>query len=364
MQHLTKPAPQLEWLELNHVDCEKAFDEDDPFDPPGLRKPLTLFGGIMPKLEGLALHGVHVAWASCNFKGLAEFQLGYHTRDVRPTYEEFKILIDASPALHALHLRGSAFLISDDTAESSLYPPLRMARLEDLGISDIPSDYATTLISLFNTPNLVSLSLTDLVTDDYSAFLRRIIGPPVLFPALTTLKLASIEVNDNAIEDLLRSSSNLTHLQLYFKGMPTSWLKFLEPRGPEYEVLCPKLVCLRCVSATSFDLKNLLEKRRDAGFPIPTLQIDKHTGSFEGMSYMKWITENVTLEIIEPSEYGPCHETDWETEDDEIGGLPYFSMEGFSDEEFEDDEDEDEDYEDASDMEVDETDGSGLEEEE
>ena len=386
MQQLSKPAPQLEVLELSDADYENGFDEDDAFEPPGQREPLTLFGGIMPKLKSLTLDGVHVAWARCNFKGLVKMHLGYHTRDVRPTYEEFKTIIEASPALRALHFCASAPFISDETSNSSVYPPLQMERLEKLHISEIPSDHATTLILMLDTPNLMSLSLTDLDTNDYSTFLQRITGPPIRFPALTALKLAAIDVTDNAVEELLGAYPKLIYLGLYFKGRPASisWLKFLEPRGPENDVLCPKLECLRCVSASSFVLKTLLEKRRDAGYPISTLQVDRDTGNSEGLGFMTWIRENATLEIIEASEYGlddDMDETgsDWAT-DDEIGGFPYFSMEGFSDEDEEDededenedeededeneDEDEDEDdYEDASEMEI-EVEGNDSESEE
>jgi len=364
MQVLDRPAPQLETLELSDIDYENAFDEDDPFSPTELREPLVLFGGVTPKLESVSLDGAHVAWKSCDFTDLVELHLGYHTRDVRPSFDEFKAIIDASPALRRLDLRGSAPLLSDDPAETSLYAPLLMDRLEDMHISDIPSDYATTLISLLRAPHLKSLSLTDLDTNDYSVFFRCIMGPPVLFPCLNTLKLASIEVADDAFESLLRAFPKVTHLTLYFNQMPITWLTYLEP-NPEHEIICPKLESLKCVSASTSDIKKVLEKRREAGFPIARLQIDKETENWGTKGCMKWIRENTTVEIIEPSEHGTDDEAELGTEsewatDDDGEGFPYFSMEGFSDEEV-DDEDE-EDYEDNSEMEVDGTDGSGAEE--
>ncbi|KAF8526749.1 hypothetical protein JB92DRAFT_3140076 [Gautieria morchelliformis] len=371
MQFLNKPAPELEVLELCDTDYEHTSDEDDPYPPPSPGEPLTLFGGITPKLEAVTLVAAHVAWTECSFAGLTKLHLGYHTRNVRPTYEVFKAMINASPTLHTLHLDGSAPFISEDATESSLYPPLQMERLKNLHISRIPSDTATPLIALFNAPNLTSLSLTDLNSNDYSEFFRRIIGPPTRFPALTNLKLASIEAADTVIEDLLRVFSKLTYLAMYFDRMPASWLRHLEPSGPETGVLCPKLECLKCVGASPHVIKKLLEKRRDVGYPIPTLQVDKTTAlgdedTMDDEDTMKWLREHVIVEIIEPSEFGSDDMdesgSEWLTgEEDEIGGFPYFSMEGFTDEEEGDaDEGEDEDEgdegdedEDASDIEVD-----------
>ncbi|KAF8588591.1 hypothetical protein K439DRAFT_1629595 [Ramaria rubella] len=375
MQHLNQPAPLLEVLELTDIDYENAFDEDDPFEPPALREPLTLFCGEMPKLYGVALDGAHVAWTKCNFAGLVDLHLGYHTRDVRPSYPEFKKIIDASPTLRTLELRGSAPVISDDTTESSLYPSIQMEQLDTLHISEISSDYVTTLISLLDAPQLQSLSLTDLNTNDYSAFFHKIVGPPARFPILTSLKLASIEVGDDAFEEFLRAHPKLTRLGLYFDKMPLSWLSYLEPKKSENEVLCPKLQCLRCVSAPAYEIKRILQTRQKAGFPIPVLELDKASEDFGAKDCMQWIRENAVVEIIEPSEAGSDEELDdsdseWGTEEqDDFGGFPFFSMEGFSDEEVDEDEVEDEevdedeveDEEDSdggSEMEIDGTDNS------
>ena len=360
MVRLNKPAPQLESLELYNIDTETDFDEEDPFHPALLREPLTLFDGIMPKLECVSLDGAHAAWTKCNFTGLKSLHLGYHTRDVRPTYDEFKAIIDASPTLHTLDLRGSAPLISTP----SVYPPLQMERLEVLHISEMTCDIATALMSLFNTPNLLSLSLMDLTTNGDSSFFHRIIGPPALFPALTKLKLGSVAMNEDTFEGLLRASSKLTHLSLYLSSrIPTSWLVYLEPKSPENEVVCPKLECLRCVNASPWGLNTLLERRRDAGFPIATLQLDKKTPDY----WQDWecLKEYATVELIDPSDPGTDYGmdgsgSDWATEDDDIGGFP-ITMGGFSDD------DDEEEYEDTSEMEVDQTDDSeneGEEEEE
>ena len=369
MQHLDRPAPQLEVLDISDANCLIRHEDDDIFYPSSLREPLVLFEGIAPKLDSVFLDGVHVAWEKCNFTGLKVFQMGHHARDVRPTYEEFKAIIDASPALHTMRLDGSAPLVSDDPFESSHRLPLQMERLETLHISNMSAGCATGLISLFNSPNLKSLSLTDLCDADYSPFFRRMVGPPLLFPALTALKLSSVDVSEAAFEHLLRACSSLTRLTLYFEPIPLSWLAFLEPEGSAGEVSCPKLEYLRCAGASTYALKQLLEKRRDAGFPIPRLGIDKGLQSWEGPSLnIQWLEDNAAVKYFEPSEFGNNESaSDWGTDEgeDEIGGIPLFAMEDFSDEDDDEEYDEDQIYEEDEDIiagEVDEEgDISGME---
>ena len=336
MRELNRPAPELETLELSDINYDKAFNEVETFEPLDLCGPLTLFGGVTPKLSRIYLDGAHVAWAKCDFTGLVELRLEHHTQDVRPSYDEFKAIIDASPDLHSLDLCGSAPVLSEDATEASLYPPLRLDRLETLHISSIPSEYITILISLLHAPNLQSLSLTDLDTNDYSAFFRRIVGPPVLFPALTALKLAAVEAEEVAFEALLGALPSVTYLALYFHRLEPTLLTCLELQGPKRQVLCPKLDLLKCVGAAAHDIKQVLEKRQQAGFPISRLQIDQETENVGTKSCMEWIRENATVEIIEPSEHDSDEEpydsgSEW-TDEDELGGIPYFSMEGFSDE--------------------------------
>jgi hypothetical protein len=370
VQLLNKPAPELEVLELSDYDYEHTNDINDPHPatPPG--EPLTLFGGITPKLEAITLLATYVAWPQCNFPSLTELFMGYHTRDVRPRYGVFKTMIEASPALHSLHLRGSAPLTSNDATGVSFYPPLRMEQLKNLHISEIPSDCATPLIALFNAPNVTSLSLTDLNTDNYSEFILRIIGPPTRFPALTKLKLASVAVDDTIIEDLFRTFSKLTHLTMYFDRMPPYLLRYLEPKGPENVVLCPKLECFKCIGATSFDLKTLVERRRDVGYPIPTLQLDE-LSSIEMIDSMGWLRENVIVEIVERSDIDSDDMGDtgsgWSTGEGDDIVPPFFSLlQGFTDEVqgFTDEEDEDEDEDDDDEEEEGDGDGGGYDEDE
>ncbi|GJJ13466.1 hypothetical protein Clacol_007720 [Clathrus columnatus] len=277
MLYLDQPAPQLEALELSEVDFERTFDAETLFSPGYLSEPLTLFQGNIPKLTSVMLDGVHVSWSQCNFKNLVVLCLGYHTADVRPTYEEFRTIIQNSPSLRELSLQGSSPIFSEDVSMSSLYEPFPLESLEELRVSDVSSDYASLLISLLRAPNLKSLILSELDTNDYSSLLDHISGPPVLYPNLISLKLVCIEASDMAATRLLRAYPKLEWLGLYaIHGCP-QWVALLESAG---EHLCPALKCLRCVKIDLEDIKDVFSKRKEANIPLPKLELDRREEDF------------------------------------------------------------------------------------
>lgn len=361
MRYLDKPAPQLRALELYDVDYEQTFDEDTTFSPQSLRAPLVLFGGEVPKLTKLMLDGVHVAWSQCNFKNLTVLNLGYHNKDVRPTYQEFQAIIKDSPSLRELSLQGSAPLLSEEVTDSNLYTPFILDSLEKLRVSDISSDYSSTLISLLHAPNLKSLVLSELDTNDFSGLFDRIAGPPALFPNMTSLKLVSIEASDAAAARLLRAYPRLEWLGLYaFHGCP-QWVSLLEqPEGqssstdpPEH--LCPALKCLRCVEVDLDDIKDMLNRRKDANVPLPRLELHRDENSFHRTSTLQWLEQNVDVKFIDPSDYDSddedsADESDWVSEDsnelhysDFSDGLDYYDEEEEEEEDYDDDDDVDDD---------------------
>ncbi|KIJ54089.1 hypothetical protein M422DRAFT_64271 [Sphaerobolus stellatus SS14] len=365
MQRLDKPAPLLETLELCERDYETGFDEFEDFRSMDLRDPLVIFQGNMPKLKRLVLDGVHVSWTGCNFHGLEEIVLGYHTHDVRPTYEEFKAIIDASPDLQLLDLRGSGPTLTDDAALAACFPVIEMEHLESLHLSDISSEYSAPFVSLLRAPHLQSLSLANLDTNDYSAFLLRLASRPVLFPTVTALKLYSVQSNEVSYLKLLLAYPNLKKLTLYIDHENTHWLTALVPDDPTQEVPCPKLETLKCVRTALADIKDVLDKRRTRGHAIPNLQIDHETEGMGSIDLMKWIKENTAVEIVEPSEASVEDEDDddseWGTSEGSQGiGLPWYldaddDLDGMTD---------DDDTEEDSDMDVDDEDDSDDSDEE
>jgi len=371
MLHLDKPAPLLEYLELNERDYDTGFDEFEAFEHPELAEPLTVFSGHMPKLKELILDGVHVAWPNCNFHDLRELVLGYHTRDVRPTYEDFKAIIDGSPDLKCLTLRGSGPILPEEADVVACYPPLEMERLESLDIADIASEYLTPLILLLRAPNLRSLSLIKLNTNDYTTFLLTLADPPVLYPNVTELKLLGIDGNTSAFTKLFRAYPNLKKLSLYIEHENERWLTCIAPEDGS-EVPCQKLEMLRCFRAPLHDVHAALTRRQAAGCPIPKVEMDHSTAGWGNDDVMDWIKQNTDLEIIsEPSENGlyeddEDEESEWGSDGGMHGLGPWFlDGGGFSDEDEDEDEDEeedawiDEDSSGSSDMEVD--DGSSDE---
>ncbi|KAF8516337.1 hypothetical protein BU17DRAFT_92906 [Hysterangium stoloniferum] len=335
LKNLTRPAPLLEALELS-LDCGRRFDETSAFEPSSLRAPLKLFDGHVPRLSALALDGVHVAWDQCNFQDIYDIHLGFHTHDVRPSWPVFKAIMDASPCLTILDLRGSAPIISSVPAEAFACTPARMESLMDMRISDISADYAANLISLFVAPNLQFLALTNLKNDDYSSLLDRIAGPPALFPNLESLKLSTVEANEDSVAALLHAFKTLKRLALHVREDQKSWLDLLVQSRADGELLCPKLEVLKCVGMEADSIKDMLQKRKIAGVPIPKLEIEDETAAWASHHTLKWLRSNTDVEIVEPSEFADDELSEsgsehWDSEDEQdfnhwSGIAPYLSF--------------------------------------
>lgn len=311
MTYLNQPAPQLKTLELYEAVYESIFDEEMPFSPYEFRQPLTLFKGEMPQLNHLLLDGVHVAWSECNFRNLVSLSLVYHPKDVRPTYEEFQAIIQNSPSLRDITLRGSAPLISEDASVSNLYKPLPLQALENLTIANISASYAPTFISLFRAPKLKSLVLSELYADYYCRLFDRIAGPPALFPSLVSLQLTSILAKNAAAARLLRAYPKLEWLGLIVPRDYPQWVKLLENgeadgspnQSRPSEHLCPALKCLHCVNINLHDIKDVFMKREEAKLPLPRLVYDTDSIDtlFNNKSTLDWLKEHTEVKLVNGS---------------------------------------------------------------
>jgi len=352
MKHLDSPAPLLEGLDICERNYESGFDEFHEFHYTELRKPLVLFSGNVPKLQRLVLDGVHVDWERCNFGGLVDLILCYHTLDVRPSYDILKSIIDASPHLLNLDFRGSGPLLPEDASDACAFVPITMDKLRRLHISDISSEYSTPLISLLRAPNLKVLSLANLDANDYTPLLTQLAGPPVLYPGVVELKVSKVDSSDGSFLLLLKAYPNLTKLSLY----EDLWVQSLAPEETSGEVPCPKLETLRCIRALASGLKSVIEKRKEVGHPIAKLEIDAFVQETCTKDELDWLMENVKVEIVEPSDDEMDDDSDdeasasgWNSNSD-VFHLPWFV-----DDDDDDDDDEGSEWETEDDagMEVD-----------
>ena len=308
-------APQLEVLRLYHYDDNDQYDH---FKPPHLKQPFAPFCGRAPNLLQVALWGVHVDWESCTFLcGLEELELAYHTRDVRPSYEIFKRILERSPDLHILTLCASG------PAGSPEDWPLDMIELRSvkhLILAFVEPEDASALMKRLVFPNLSTLAL-DFDTGDYSGFLAQLGRPgqhqqrPSVCQNLIDLKISGMQCSPAAVGAFYAALPNLVSLNINCYHLPTQFFEYLFPgvSGAKDETggcYLPKLETLTTSNISGEEMCALLRKRK--AVPIKHLLMD--SGSDVDIDEEAWLCRHVeTFEFFEGSD-----DEDDEDDDDPI----------------------------------------------
>lgn len=105
--HEVPAAPLLEFFNFQ---CFEEAEDEETFTPAELKEPFYLpFHGNAPNLQHVVLWSVHIDWdgAVSMFQGLQELELGYHTKDVLPSWRAFSSYLQNSPQLLRLELKES-----------------------------------------------------------------------------------------------------------------------------------------------------------------------------------------------------------------------------------------------------------------
>ena len=314
-------APQLMALELYHF--ERA-EELDGFGYPSMSKHLTLSGGLAPSLTRLILSGVHVDWNQpwiTSAPKLTELGLSFHVEDVRPSWAQFASILCGASALEKLSLRRSGpsgdppeWLI-EPTPESpaDLNAPVQLPRLTDFILTSNPQARAIGLLHKFCLPALKNLVLK-FYKGDYTKFVHELAKPATslslpppeeqprsLLRNLETLKIAGLPCRPECVEVLYSELQNLTSLDLSLAHLSEAFLDLLcSPcvlTGRHYTLL-PRLVTLY-VSGTSSDvLREVVQKRKDAGVPLNSVYVEESCEVED--EDVEWLKENLkTFEFFE-----------------------------------------------------------------
>jgi hypothetical protein len=213
-------APLLEELSL-YCDEDTAFER---FMHEQYKSHILLFGGHAPKLTNLGLWSVHLDWnlllpqalRSGSFmhtssqlpvaNNLREIELSFHATEVRPSLDQFLMILKASPCLESLKLACSGPILSSDITESDR---ISLPNLRLLFLASLDEPYATKIIRLLHTPGLVSFGL-DFDDGSYREFVR-LLAQPVTTPTCV-VRAPFDDSNDEAIRSLLEMSLDATSL--------------------------------------------------------------------------------------------------------------------------------------------------------
>lgn len=275
-------APILEVLQLHHYG-EEGDDQYETFEPSELKDPYArLFSGDAPKLAQIALWGVHLDWSverNHFLTNLRDLELAYHAEDVRPTWQELQAILNGSPEIDTLSLclsgpRGQA---DDWEADGKI----ELTSLSGLVLAFHTPDYVSSLLRFLRTPNINTLAL-EFEEGDFSSFASMIASPEFggdskksLLSGLEHLKLSGMPCSKETVDVMYEQLGNLTSINLkVFEGDldPVFFEKLTKPidptkTGPPTFYL-PHLDTLTTSGVSGKEMRNLIEERKKAGFPI------------------------------------------------------------------------------------------------
>ncbi|KAH7906243.1 hypothetical protein BJ138DRAFT_654227 [Hygrophoropsis aurantiaca] len=308
-------ATHLECLQLYHH--EEA--ETDIFPSPEYSAPLTLFGGEAPRIQTLALWGVHVNWNQNWLAGgtqLVDLELAYHTEDVRPSWAAFVRILRGSPTLETLTFSasGPAGAPEDWRAErgdvddkDGLNDVIELPNLTDLVLAYHPVEYVSALMRKLALPSLKNLTL-DLEEDDFSNFVLQLSGPaptpsgvkrdnaPSILNGLESLKISGLPCNDRTINTMYAELNHLQALNLSMDYLVPTFFKNLsvtsaQPGAEKSKVWLPALTVLTTSGVSGPEMRELITARREAGYPLKMVFMEENDDV--DPSDVEWLRENV-----------------------------------------------------------------------
>lgn len=322
------PAAQLEMLQLYHHE-DMETDEATVFAKPDLSTHFTLFGGSAPRLQSIALWGVHVNWSQDWLQSalnLTDLEIAYHSEDVRPTWAAFSSMLRSAPALETLSLCSSGpsghptgWIIDPSTEDWSenVNSPILLGNLSELVLAFFPSYYAIGLLRKLCTPALKRLTL-DFEDGDYDDLISQLVGPATvvtpsfngqsrnLLRSLESLKLAGLPCNSSSVDLLYAELVNVKTLHLSMAYLPDHYLEAL--LIPSRAVL-PMLVTLYIPGVTGEELRSLVSARKEAGTPLKTVYTEESQEIFP--EDVEWLRANVDkFEFFEESDDEEVDEID------------------------------------------------------
>jgi hypothetical protein len=164
-------------------------------------------------------------------------ELDYHSRDVRPTPEEFHQILSSSYQLETLSISGSGPIVTDLDDDATLVHhdcrPVSLPHLKHLTLGYHDVSECQTILELLDTPNTQSFILEDetykvepeevdagpilayLGTGEFSEFEPKTTSSArASFPALTFLSLSSVKTGKVSLNAFLNSVQNLRNLSV------------------------------------------------------------------------------------------------------------------------------------------------------
>ncbi|TFK40561.1 hypothetical protein BDQ12DRAFT_647608 [Crucibulum laeve] len=309
LQRLSKagPAPLLETFQLYHYE---ECDDYGVFEPAELGESFKIFDGQAPKLEQVALWGVHLNWdASLSIlRGLYDLELAYHAKNVRPSWETFTTMLKNNPELRVLSLCMSG-PAGEGTDEEWGRDPLEIPSVKELVLCYHEPEYAVALVQHLDLPNLQALTL-DYDEQDYNILGEQLCKPvrgktKSLLAGLEHLKISGLPCSDQTADKVLEQLAELKSINLNCSGDEEMvyFNKLMKPSSSAAgaKVYCPLLESLSTTGVEGAQIRAFVDSRIKAGHPVKKVFICEEDDV--DPKDETWLRDRVeTLEFFEASD--------------------------------------------------------------
>lgn len=312
-------APLLQLIHIGYCDdSEVSSYEEETFNASQFRQGLKPFGGKLPSLKEISLWAVHIDWSifvspsvedgslldQSSIKNLVALELRYHMSDVRPSIEQFRACLLASPNIESLTLYASCPHPLPAPSDTQWYAErIPLYGLVTLTLGSLPPN---SLIALFKTifiPALQKLTI-EFDGEDHSDVMAHlatvsesypddaILNVPDVTPAhlvtkgrwsiaskITSLKLGALACSDDALQQFYSQLKLVDTLDLNMNYLPEiagTLLFRMDSLNPK-AFFCPKLRKLLVSGVSGEDVCKLVKVRLQGGNPLEEVFLDVTT---------------------------------------------------------------------------------------
>ncbi|KAL0951553.1 hypothetical protein HGRIS_008236 [Hohenbuehelia grisea] len=227
------------------------------YEPEQYRHPITLFGGApTPRLEHLALNGVHINWNTSHISNLVTLDIRRVALDLCPSLSQFRDMLQSCPNLNRLVLDSAAPY--NDVADVGTLQPIPLMNLKDLVICNYSLEYSLLVLRQFVAPNVRRFTIANFRGENYAPLFFLLVGR---YPQVRSLTFTNVEMAWSVrcvplIVKWLSSMPDLQFLRLS-KVDRTFLFHFLHDRehphiypmpglAPPANVIAPRLTLLEC----------------------------------------------------------------------------------------------------------------------
>ncbi|KAI0095080.1 hypothetical protein BDY19DRAFT_64803 [Irpex rosettiformis] len=274
-------AVSLERFEIHRGSAVSATWIPEPHDPTEAFQPYALCDGSTPKLTWLCLSGINIDWKRFSPLELTTLDLRRIPHGVLPDGESFRRVLASSPNLRRLSMANAGPQL--DSSDASPSKPIDLPALRELLIGDCAVDYAMRCLSQLNAPNVICLTLLNMIEISQPSLFTQLTGryPKVEILSAYTLDIHSTTENKAAIVKWLDSMPKLTLIKI--AQMPVQYIECFmedprqydeEPAKSETEdatqkrIIAPGLTGFHVTHMPKEAIFRFIDRRKQLGVPL------------------------------------------------------------------------------------------------